>query len=158
MRRRIVWRLSAGALLLFLAFSAIGTIPGGAAVSRQDATPTVAASCDAVVAPPATPAMGGMEMGTPMAGMDTAMDAEFDRLYIDMMLPHHASIVAMAQAALPRLTDPRLREIAQTIIDTQTAEQAELRGYRERFYGSPEPAAMDAHTMEMMMAAMPGMG
>jgi uncharacterized protein (DUF305 family) len=86
------------------------------------------------------------------------MDVEFDQLYIDMMLPHHGSIIAMAQAALPRLQDERLREIAQNIIDTQSAEQEELRGYREQFYGSADPAPMDDHTMDMMMTAMPGMG
>jgi uncharacterized protein (DUF305 family) len=101
---------------------------------------------------------GGMEMGTPGANMAMETDVEFDQLYIDMMLPHHGSIVAMAQAALPRLQDERLREIAQTIIDTQSADQEELRGYREQFYGSADPAEMDAHTMDMMMTLMPGMG
>ena len=101
---------------------------------------------------------GDMDMaaGTPMAG--TATDTEFDRLYIDMMAPHHGSIVAMASVALPRLDDERLRVIAQRIISTQSAEQAELMGYREQFYGSPDPAALDAPTMELMMVAMPGMG
>ncbi len=160
MRWTTLWRVSASVLFLLLAVATFGAIPVEAAVSRQDATPA-AASCD-TTAPAATPAMdsgamAGMDMGTPMAGMDMAMDVEFDQLYIDMMLPHHASIVAMAQAALPRLTDPRLQEIAQAIIDAQTAEQAELRGFREQFYGSPEPAPLDGDTMEMMMAAMPGM-
>jgi uncharacterized protein (DUF305 family) len=100
---------------------------------------------------------GGMVTGTP-ASMAMDIDVEFDQLYIDMMLPHHGSIVAMAQAALPRLQDERLQVIAQTIIDTQSAEQEELRGYREQFYGSADPGPMDAHTMDMMLAAMPGMG
>jgi uncharacterized protein (DUF305 family) len=45
---------------------------------------------------------------TPAAGMDH-MAMEFDQMYIDMMIPHHQSIIALAQAALPRLTDERLR-------------------------------------------------
>lgn len=67
---------------------------------------------------------------------------------------NHVGIVAMSQAALPLLQDERLRTIAQNIIDTQTAEQEELRGYREQFYGSPDPV-MDQASMDMMM---PGMG
>lgn len=134
----------------------LGTViavrPAVGAPARQEATPT-AYSCATAGTPMAeSGSMSGMEMGTPTG--DMAMDVEFDQHYIDMMIPHHASIVALAQAALPELTDPRLQEIAQTIIDTQTAEQDELRGYREEWYGSPDPMAMDMGTMMDMM--MPG--
>jgi len=131
---------------LLMLFLTLITAPIAAAsnTNRQTATPAPA-SC-ATATPAATPAMG-------RGSMTMDMEIEFDQLYIDMMLPHHGSIVAMAQAALPRLADERLRSIAQTIIDTQSAEQAELSSYREQFYGSTEPAPM-----EMMMAAMPGMG
>ena len=64
----------------------------------------------------------------------------------------------MAEIALTRLEDERLRVIAQRIIDTQSAEQTELMGYREEFYGSPDPAPLDGPTMGLMMEAMPGMG
>ena len=90
---------------------------------------------------------GGMAMGTPAAA------AELDQLYIDMMIPHHASIIALSQAALPRLKDDRLRAIAENVIAAQTAEIAELRGYREQWYGSPEPQPMGE---EAMMRLMPG--
>jgi uncharacterized protein (DUF305 family) len=154
-------------MMLLLAVVASLTVLISSAVTAQQATPAIVGCEEAT-------ARGGtdMEQGTPVAGMDhgnTAMGAgtpavgmavetEFDRLYIDMMLPHHGSIVAMAGAALTRLEDERLRVIAQRIIDTQTAEQAELMGYREEFYGGPDPAPLDEHTMEMMSAAMPGMG
>ena len=85
------------------------------------------------------------------------MAVEVDQLYIDMMLPHHGSIVALAEAALPELTDPRLQEMAQSIIGTQTAEQQELEQYREEWYGSAEPVALDQHMMDMMTVAMPSM-
>ena len=105
----------------------------------------------------ASSGMAGMDMGSPMAGMDMSM-MPLDQMYIDMMIPHHASIIALSDAALPRLTDPRLQEIAQSIIDAQGAEIEELRGYREQFYGDPNPMAMDAAMMEAMDAMMPGMG
>lgn len=113
-------------------------------------------------------AAGCSDVGTPAASMgamdhgsmdDMAMsEVEFDQLYIDMMLPHHGSIVALAEVALPLLEDPRLQEIAQTIIDTQTAEQAELEALRMEWYGSADPAPMDDTMMAMMMEVMPGMG
>ncbi len=123
---------------------------------RSMATPAAtppAWSCDTVGTPTATTTkghdMGRMNSGTP------ASEVEFDQLYIDMMLPHHGSIIALAEVALPRLTDPRLKTMAQNIIDTQSAEQAELTGYREAWYGSGTPAT-DEHAMMLMMEAMPG--
>ncbi len=101
--------------------------------------------------------MAGMDMASPMAGVDPAT-MDFDQMYIDMMIPHHASIIALAEAALPRLQDERLQEIAQTVIETQGAEIEELRGYREEFYGDPEPAPMDPSMMEAMTQMLPGTG
>ena len=125
--------------------------------TAQDATPAATYDCeDAGGAMAATPgAMAGMEMGTPMAEMDH-MAMELDQMYIDMMIPHHASIIAMAQAALPRLEDQRLQVIAQAIVDAQSAEIGELRDYREELYGDPEPMPMDEAMMEAMMQMMPG--
>ena len=166
MTRRNLWRLVAATLLLLASVTALGAHPG--ALARQQATPP-AYTCDDVSPADATPSgmdmggmdmggmdMGGMDMGSPTAGM--AMEMELDQLYIDMMIPHHVSIVALAQAALPRLEDQRLQKIARRIVDAQTAEVEELRGYREDLYGSPEPMPMDAMHMDAMAQAMPGMG
>jgi len=142
-------------LLLAFTFS-VWPARGGATITRQAAAPAADYSCETAPPAAATPEMGGMAIGTPMTGM--AMDPEFDQLYIDMMIPHHASIVALAQSALPRLQDERLRGIAQAMIDAQRAEIEELVGYREAFYGSAEPMPMDDHTMGMMAEAMPSMG
>ena len=138
MTTRTFWRTIAAMLLIAATLAAVrGAAP---AVARQEATP-IAASCDDV--PPLA--------GTPSADMDiaspSAETAELDQLYIDMMIPHHASIVALSEAALPRLHDGRLRTIAQDIIDAQTAEVAELRGYRAAFYGSPDPLPLDEAAM-----------
>jgi uncharacterized protein (DUF305 family) len=116
----------------------------------QEASPA-AYSCGTVATP-----MAGMDHST-MAGMQTGTPAaseEFDQLYIDMMIPHHAGIVALSQAALPRLQDERLIALAEDVIADQTAEIDELRGYREQWYGSAEPLPLDPDTM---MQVMPGM-
>jgi uncharacterized protein (DUF305 family) len=124
--------------------------------AAQEATPTTSYSCETVK--PASPMAGmeGMAMGTPAVAMDHAA-MELDLAYIDMMIPHHASIIAMAEAALPRLADERLREIAQAVIATQQPEIEELRGYRGQFYGSAEPMPMDDAMMAAMDQMMPGM-
>ncbi len=146
------------AFVLVTALAVRGALPTSALLAQPGGTPTATASCDAVTPMAGTPTVNadGMAMGTPMASMEMEMEA--DQLYIDMMIPHHASIIAMAEAILPRLTDQRLQEIAQSIITAQGAEIGELRAYRERFYGSPEPMPMDATMMGMMKQMMPGMG
>lgn len=93
--------------------------------------------------------------GTPAASMDH-MAMEFDQMYIDM-IPHHRSIIAMARAALPRLEDERLREIANAVIETQGVEIAQLQQYREAWYGDPNPMHMDDAMMAAMEQMMPGM-
>ena len=130
-------------------------------VAAQEATPTMTYTCEAAMTASPMAGMEGMAMGTPAAAADHDMagaSVEFDQLYIDMMIPHHASIIALAQAAQDRLTDERLQNIAANIITAQQAEIEELRGYREQWYGSPESMPMDESMMGMMMEMMPGMG
>lgn len=129
-------------------------------VAAQEGTPTMSYSCEMVAASPMA-GMEGMTMGTPTAedGHDMAgQSVEFDQLYIDMMLPHHESIIALAQAAQERLTDERLQAIADNIITSQSAENEELRSYREQWYGSAESMPMDSSMMGMMTEMMPSMG
>lgn len=137
-----------------------------AGTAAQEATPAATYSCETatsgspVAGMPMTGEMphasGGMHGSTPMAGMDhKAMDT--DLMYIDMMIPHHESIIALAEAALPRLQDERLREIAEAVIATQQPEIDELRDLRQAFYGDPDPMPMDNAMMGSMMEVMPGM-
>jgi uncharacterized protein (DUF305 family) len=126
--------------------------------AAQEASPTPS-SCEDMGGAAATPGampMEDMPMGSPMAGMDH-MAMEFDQMYIDMMIPHHASIIAMAQAAKPRLTDERLVEMADAIVAAQQPEIEELRGYRADLYGEAMPMPMDAGMMGAMGEMMPGM-
>jgi uncharacterized protein (DUF305 family) len=117
--------------------------------AAQEATPAMPYACTVGGGTPGAMVHEMPMAGTPAAGMDH-MAMEFDQMYIDMMIPHHQSIIAMAQAALPRLQDERLREIANAVVETQGAEISQLQEYRETWYGDPNPMPMD----EMM----PGMG
>lgn len=162
MRRSSAWL--AALMLAGFALGASLAVGGsaGAAPRAQGATPTPY-SCDNLAAgTPATGAnaMGSMTMGTPasaMGGMTMgtpSAQADVDLLYIDMMIPHHRGIIALAQAALPRLTDPRLQTIAQNIIDAQSAEIPELQGYRQQFYGDAPMQPMDQGMMDRLMPGM----
>lgn len=86
--------------------------------------------------------------GTPMASMH---EVEFDQMYIDMMMPHHASIIALAEVALPLLEDQRLKAMAQDIIDSQSEEQETMRSLRKEWYGSAESDPLDEEMMVITM-------
>jgi uncharacterized protein (DUF305 family) len=88
---------------------------------------------------------------TPAAGMTM----EFDQSYIDMMIPHHASIIALAEVSLPRLTDQRLIDMANAIIETQVAEQQEMQTLRHQYY--PDAAAFDAMDHEKLHSTFPSL-
>lgn len=137
--------------MLLLVLAVLRSGMPSAAGARQ-ATPVAAASCGEGT-PMASPeaSMAGRAMGTPTAGMEM----EFDQLYLDMMIPHHAAIMATAQAAMERLQDPRLKEIAGSIVAAQGPEMEELRGYRQQWYGSPDPMPMDAQMISMLNELIP---
>lgn len=94
---------------------------------------------------PAT-AMTGMEMrherGQGMQGMMMMqMDIEslrtasdFDREFIRQMIPHHHSGVMMARMVANRAERPEIRNLAQTIIQSQSAEINQMQQWYQTWY------------------------
>lgn len=87
--------------------------------------------------------------GSPMEGMseeemnqmmgmtdarELAGQRPFDRAFIDAMIPHHESAIAMANVVLEEGGDPEIREIAQGIVDAQEAEIAQMEQWRAEWY------------------------
>ncbi len=68
--------------------------------------------------------MGGSMQG--MMGGDMA-----DAMFLRMMIPHHQLAVEMSEEALEKAEHPELKELAQTIIDEQSAEIEVMQGYLE---------------------------
>jgi uncharacterized protein (DUF305 family) len=54
---------------------------------------------------------------------------DFDRMFMQMMIPHHDAAIAMAQQALTKAEHPEIKTLAQAIITTQRAEITEMQGY-----------------------------
>ncbi len=150
------------ALIAIAAAVTVATPATPASLARQATPAATPAICptNRLASSPVAPSGSAHEMGdmgqhaTPAAHV-SAHEIEFDQVYIDMMLPHHASVIALAEAALPRLSDPRLREIALAVIATQGVEIDELRGLRRAFYGAPDPALTGDALMAEMARVMP---
>ena len=64
----------------------------------------------------------------------------FDRMFIDMMIPHHQGAIRMARAELATGKDRRLRSIARAIVRDQAKEIRTMNAWRKAWYGTPSPA------------------
>jgi uncharacterized protein (DUF305 family) len=64
----------------------------------------------------------GMMTADEMADLENAQGAEFDRLFLTLMIKHHKGAIAMAQTEQKDGADPATRELAGEIIKAQKAE------------------------------------
>lgn len=77
----------------------------------------------------------GMEMGDSddtlmseedMEALESAEGAEASRLFLEQMLVHHEGAIMMAEAQLSMGGDEAVSDLAQRVLDDQTAEMAEM--------------------------------
>ena len=67
----------------------------------------------------------------------TPSGAEFDRAFIDAMVPHHKSAIEMATAAKEAgLSQPDLVKVADDILATQQLEIKQMKDWRGEWFGS----------------------
>ncbi|RKT87485.1 Uncharacterized conserved protein, DUF305 family [Saccharopolyspora antimicrobica] len=66
--------------------------------------------------------MGGMMTGDEMKQLEQSKGAEFDRMFLELMIKHHEGAVTMARTELSDGQFPAAKQMAQQIIDTQQAE------------------------------------
>ena len=73
--------------------------------------------------------MGGPMMSREQMRQMMGANADLDRMFLQMMIPHHEAGIAMAQQALTQAEHPEIKTLAQGIITTQRAEIDEMQGY-----------------------------
>lgn len=102
------------------------------------------------------------DAGMDHAGMDhNAMGHDMmgssytDLRFLDHMTMHHQMAVDMAQMAVEKATAPEVRQMAQTMVDDQEREIAQMQAWRQQWH--PSEAAPDTTMSADDMAAM-GMG
>jgi uncharacterized protein (DUF305 family) len=96
------------------------------------------------------PAMGMHGGMGKMGGMERMPGDASDRMFLRMMIPHHALAVHMGKDAVGNASHPELRRLSQEIVEGQTREIAEMEGYLERWYGGG--STRGAEPMEEMMS------
>ncbi len=86
--------------------------------------------------------MPGTMMGLPMKGMmdmgalKGAKGTMFDRMFLKMMIPHHAGAISMADEALKVSARPEIRRLSNQIIDAQAGEIGKMHSIYDRRFGS----------------------
>jgi uncharacterized protein (DUF305 family) len=74
---------------------------------------------------------GGMEMSGEMSeedmtALEAASGAEFERMFLEMMVEHHRGAITMSESEVAEGTNQAAIQLAQKIIDDQEAEIAEI--------------------------------
>ncbi|MEO7421402.1 MAG: DUF305 domain-containing protein [Ornithinibacter sp.] len=72
--------------------------------------------------------MDGMMSDQEMGDLSTATGADFDRLWLTMMIQHHEGAVSMADAVLGTTHDARVSELARAVVQGQKTEIATMQG------------------------------
>jgi uncharacterized protein (DUF305 family) len=70
--------------------------------------------------------MNGMTQEDVMGHLESLEGAEFDAFFVEHMIAHHQGAIEMAEAELEGGINSEAKALAQTIIDDQTAEIAEM--------------------------------
>jgi len=89
---------------------------------------------DAWGSEPMDPSMGGMGSmpgamsEEDMAALEGASGAEFDRMFLEMLIEHHRGAIEMAQTEVDDGQNPDAVALAEKIIEDQTAEITEIEG------------------------------
>ena len=101
-------------------------------------------------------ACGGNDEGSATSGTPTG--AAFDQAFIDAMVPHHESAIAMARAAKEAgLSQPELLKVADDILATQQVEIDQMKRWRTEWFGSSTIAPNGVAALGLDESAM-GMG
>lgn len=75
------------------------------------------------------------QMKSMMMSMDLgAADDQFDRRFINAMIPHHEGAVVMAKEALTKSKRPEIQKLAQDIISSQNIEIEQMRQWKQAWY------------------------
>jgi uncharacterized protein (DUF305 family) len=73
-------------------------------------------------------------MGMMMNPQELANREPFDKEFIDAMIPHHQSAIDMAQVALEKSENPKIKELAENIISAQKREIEQMKQWRKEWY------------------------
>lgn len=77
-----------------------------------------------------------MSMNDMVKALEGKTGDEFDKAFIDHMIPHHEGAVEMAQLALQNANHQEIKDLSQAIIEAQEAEISQMHSWYESWYNT----------------------
>ena len=94
---------------------------------------------------------GGM-MGNSQNTRNNQMMGNIDRHFIEQMIPHHESAVAMAKLALLKSKRSEIKTLATSIIESQSKEIGDMTDWYKSWFGKDVPKVSDGMMGTSMMS------
>jgi uncharacterized protein (DUF305 family) len=94
-------------------------------------------------------ALGALAIATPVSA--NAPRSKAERAFLVDMVGHHAMAIDMAEIAKEKATHQELKDLADDIIRTQTAEIDRMRTWLKKWYGRTVPKDHMGHHEDMQM-------
>jgi uncharacterized protein (DUF305 family) len=91
----------------------------------------------------------------PVGPMGSGARGTMDAMFIEQMIPHHDDAIAMAELALTRAEHPQIRQLAEDVIKTQSAEIDQMREWYREWFDTDVPD--DGGSSGMMGRGSPGL-
>jgi uncharacterized protein (DUF305 family) len=137
-----------------IALAGLGSIALLLAACGTAGPPPIAPTVSTGAQPTAPPAPTIAAAIAPPAAGSPPINADFDRTFIDMMVPHHQGALEMARIAQQRADHPEIKQLAEQVLASQDKEITVMRDWRGTWYGSSETPPM---SQMPMLGVMPGM-
>lgn len=80
------------------------------------------------------PSTSGPHAAVDMVDLETAVGDDFDRVFLRMMIPHHASAITMAESVLMGSRREETRALAEGITAAQAKEIGQMQRQREQWF------------------------
>lgn len=80
-------------------------------------------------------AMSDHEMGMDGDMGSLAKSRQFDRDFLEMMIPHHEGAIRMSNRAISGGSDPEVKRLARSIVKSQQAEIDQMKRWLKAWYG-----------------------
>lgn len=80
------------------------------------------------------PSASGPHASIDMSELDAATGDDFDRVFLRMMIPHHASAITMADSVMMGSPREQISKLADGIIATQAKEIGQMQRQREKWF------------------------
>ena len=89
--------------------------------------------------------MGNMDHS--MMSMDMAAVVLGDQTFIEQMIPHHQEAVDTSKIIIAKTSDPELKEFAQNVINDQTKEIEQMKGWYKTWFNKDYASAASTNMM-----------